>query len=130
MYTPAGEGSPRLGAYSLQGTGVLYKSAPQGNPEELFTSDVDSRIPETRGRRTGPLVPIEEIAVDRLSLTLGDLLQEGTFGRIYQVLIPGPLGILFRSGPLVGYIRYSSLGPWGYFSGLDLWQDISGSPWL
>ncbi|XP_023348429.1 tyrosine-protein kinase Dnt [Eurytemora carolleeae] len=78
------QGSPRLGAYSLQGTGVLYKSALQGNPEELFTSDVDSRIPETRGRRTGPLVPIEEIAVDRLSLTLGDLLQEGTFGRIYQ----------------------------------------------
>ena len=32
-----------------------------------------------------PLVPIAEIAVDRLSLTLGDLLHEGTFGRIYQV---------------------------------------------
>ena len=102
IYTPAVEGSPRLGAYSLQGTSVVYKSAPQGNPEELFTSDVDSRIPETRGRRTGPLVPIEEIAVDRLSLTLGDLLQEGTFGRIYQVAYLSPWS--FWTLALAGYI--------------------------
>ena len=37
-------------------------------------------------RAAGRLIPpIEDIAVDRLSLTLGDLLHEGTFGRIYQV---------------------------------------------
>ena len=42
------------------------------------------RYHEKRTRSSAPLVPIEEIAVDRLSLTLGDLLHEGTFGRIYQ----------------------------------------------
>jgi RYK receptor-like tyrosine kinase len=80
------QGSPRLDGFSLQAqsTAVLYKSAPHAKIEDFFTSDVDSRHPDTRVKRTGPLVPIEEIAVDRLSLTLGDLLQEGTFGRIYQ----------------------------------------------
>ena len=28
----------------------------------------------------------EDLSVDRLCLALGDLLQEGTFGRVYQVL--------------------------------------------
>jgi len=76
--------SPRIPSFPFQG--VEYKPAP-ARPEELFTSDVDSGFPDIRLKRAaaGRLIPpIAEIAVDRLSLTLGDLLHEGTFGRVYQ----------------------------------------------
>jgi len=82
------QSSPRLG-YGMEGAvggaalGVL-KQAPNIKHEDMLTSDVDARYHEKRTRSSAPLVPIEEIAVDRLSLTLGDLLHEGTFGRIYQ----------------------------------------------
>ena len=80
--------SPRLGRFGMHNTDVIYKTAPPGNPEDFFTSDVDSKHHDVKIKRSRPLVPIEEIAVDRLSLTLGDLLHEGTFGRIYQVIDP------------------------------------------
>jgi len=44
-----------------------------------MTSDADWGKEETPTK-----VPLEKLVVDRLNLTLGDLLLEGTFGRVYQ----------------------------------------------
>jgi len=79
------QNSPRPVPYGIESTLSSFKQAPLPRPDDFFTSDVDSRYPDSKSKISSrPLVPIEEIAVDRLSLTLGDLLQEGTFGRIYQ----------------------------------------------
>ena len=43
------------------------------------------RVAEQVNRETDPMAVMMLLEVDRLRLKLGQLLQEGTFGRVYQV---------------------------------------------
>jgi len=69
--------------------GSLYRQAPHRSVDDILISmsESDSKYTQSQiktSRHHQPCVPIQEIQVDRLSLTLGELLHEGTFGRIYQ----------------------------------------------
>jgi len=71
------EGNPRLGGYV---TSTLRQSVPVGRSGgDGMTSDT----PSEWGIGVKH-VTLEDLVIDRLDLTLGDLLLEGTFGRVYQ----------------------------------------------
>ena len=58
------------------------------------------RVAEQGNRETDPMAVMMLLEVDRLRLKLGQLLQEGTFGRVYQVRLQGALIEVFTCSNL------------------------------
>ena len=69
-------------------TSTLLPSSTAGQSRDstaVVTSDLDwSRDDHQHNNTAVSSPPIEQLLVDRLNLVLGDLLMEGTFGRVYQ----------------------------------------------
>ena len=78
------ETSKRQGGYM---TSTLLPPSQRSGGDGGVASDMDwSRDIQTAADHT----PIEKLVVDRLDLILGDLLMEGTFGRVYQGRLTSP----------------------------------------
>ena len=67
-----------------QYTSLSSQNNSVNNRPSYMTSTLLPTRPEAQQAQDDGVGPIEKLVVDRLDLTLGDLLLEGTFGRVYQ----------------------------------------------
>ena len=98
---------------------VPRSQAPMRACGDGMTSDAESRVTEWveninqsghGGGDGGHGLGQEALSVDRLCLALGDLLQEGTFGRVYQVRHRKKLNPISRSNSIQKWTFFKSTG--------------------
>lgn len=85
---PANPPPPELPSLRLKPSGMAaLDGGIMSDAESRVTDWVQSqqRVAEQGKRETNPMAVLMLLEVDRLRLKLGQLLEEGTFGRVYQV---------------------------------------------